>query len=123
MNAIDRNVSAETHKFTTRTSSASPANEGSLVAPPRLVQEHWRENNEREEFWRASSPVSDPKHELETLRTAWREMAELLANRALVETPEVFEMPPAMTRRVRACVRNIGLAPFVFVDEYADDGE
>jgi len=33
------------------------------------------------------------------------------------EVPEVFEMPPAPTRRVLGRVRHVGPAPFTFVDE------
>lgn len=37
------------------------------------------------------------------------------------EIPEIFEMPSVPTVRVWAKVRHVGPAPFVFVDELADD--
>jgi hypothetical protein len=39
---------------------------------------------------------------------------------AATEIPEVFQMPPVPTTRVRARVRNVGPAPFVFVDELSE---
>lgn len=36
------------------------------------------------------------------------------------EAPEVFQMPPVPTTRVRARVRHVGPAPFVFVDELSE---
>ena len=100
-----------------RTSSLS--SEGGLCEPPALVQKHLSDKPQNP-FWLDPSPVSNPSHELETLRDAWRKMAELLANRPSVEVPEVFEMPAAPTVRVRGRVRNVGPAPFVFVDELED---
>jgi len=57
---------------------------------------------------------------LETLRTAWRELAEIIENTHIPEVPEVFQMPPVPTKRVRARVRHVGQAPFVFVDELTE---
>ena len=37
------------------------------------------------------------------------------------EVPEVFEMPSVPTVRVWGKVRHVGPAPFVFVDELADE--
>lgn len=112
------NVSTQLSTFAVRTSSLS--SEGGLCEPPPLVQRHLVDKPQSP-FWLDSSPVSNPNHEMETLRDAWREMAELLANRPVVEVPEVFEMPAVTTRRVWAKVRYVGPAPFVFVDELADD--
>lgn len=112
----------ETRPPVTRATPARTPSEGSLVAPPRLVQQHWQESGMgREDFWQAASPASNPAHELETLRAAWQELAPIMAHRPLVELSEVFEMPPAMTVRVQARVRHVGPAPFVFVDELADE--
>lgn len=118
MTPNDSNVFTETPASAVRTSSLS--SEGDFCEPPPLVQRHLADKSQNP-FWLDSSPVSNPDHELETLRHAWREMAELLANRPAVEVPEVFEMPAVATRRVWATVRHIGPAPFVFVDELADD--
>jgi|GEM_PF-4657450 len=112
------NVSTQPPTSAVRTSSLS--SEGGLCEPPALVQKHLADKPQSQ-FWLDSSPVSNPNHELETLRDAWREMAELLANRPSVEVSEVFEMPAVATKRVWAKVRHMGPAPFVFVDELADD--
>lgn len=39
------------------------------------------------------------------------------------ETPELFQMPPAPMRRVLGRVHKVGPAPFVFVDDFADQSE
>ena len=104
-----------------RTLSKRLPPEGRLVAPPALVRQHRGEDAETQQaFWEVPSPASDPSHELETLRTAWRELSEIIANIRLPEVPETFQMPPAPTTRIRARVRHVGPAPFVFVDELAE---
>lgn len=116
------NVSTQPPTSAVRTSSLfsdALSSEGSLCEPPALVQKHLA-GKPQNPFWLDPSPVSNPSHELETLRDAWREMAELLANRPSVEVPEVFEMPAAPTVRVRGRVCNVGSVPFVFVDELED---
>ncbi len=119
----DENIPAEAGVPTARTAFvlALPS-EGALCAPPLLVQQHWAEGHTAsEQFWLASSPVSDPEHELSILRNNFRILAELLAERPAAQVPEVFEMPPAPTIRVRMRVHKIGPAPFVFVDDLADE--
>lgn len=104
-----------------RTVSGRPLSEGRLVAAPLLVQKYLDEDAQGPQgFWAVPSPVSDPSHELETLRTAWRELAEIIENSRTPEVPEVFQMPPVPTNRVHARVRHVGPAPFVFVDELAE---
>ena len=104
-----------------RTSSHRPASEGGLVDPPKLVQQHWEDQLASVPFWASPSPTSDPTHELETLRSAWRELSSILASQSLLEAPEVFQMPPPPTRRITGKVRKIGPAPFVFVDDFIVD--
>lgn len=118
MEMMTENVSAQALASAPRTSFVS--SEGRLCDPPSLVQKHLVEDAAQTPFWQDISPVSNPKHELETLRAAWREMTEILANRPAAEVPEVFEMPTVPTRRVWAHVRHVGPAPFVFVDELAE---
>lgn len=124
MEPIQGNVLGQRPRSAVRTSFVLP--EGMLCDPPLLVQKHLGESNGQEDssqtpFWLSSSPVSNLNPQLETLRTAWLDMTRLLANRPVVEVPEVFEMPAVATRRVWAKVRYVGPAPFVFVDELADD--
>lgn len=121
MEMITENVSAQALASAPRTSFVS--SEGRLCDPPSLVQKHLVEDAAQTPFWQDISPVSNPKHELETLRAAWQEMAQILANRPVTEIPEVFEMPPAPRVRVRGRVRRVYQAPFVFVDDLADQAD
>lgn len=103
------------------TISGRPSPEGRLVAAPAIIQGYLDEGVlQSQALWAALSPTSDPSHELGTFRTSWRELVEIIANSSLREVPEVFEMPPVPTVRVRARVRHVGAAPFVFVDELSE---
>ncbi len=110
-----------------RTSSRHPSEEakseeGKLVDPPKLVRQHWEDDQSASlPFWASPSPTSDPTHELETLRIAWRELSSILASQSLLEAPEVFQMPTPPTRHITGKVRKIGPAPFVFVDDFLVD--
>ena len=124
MEPTQENVLTQRSRSVVRTSFVSL--EGTLCDPPSLVQKHLiegilQEDNNLTPFWLSSTPVSNLDHQLETLRTAWQDMARLLANRYVAEVPEMFEMPPVPTVRVRGRVRHVYQAPFVFVDDLADD--
>lgn len=124
MESIQGNVLAQRSRSVVRTSFVS--SEGTLCDPPLLVQKHLGESDSQEangqtRFWLSSSPVSNLDPQLETLRMAWLDMTRLLAQRHVVEVPEMFEMPPVPTVRVRGRVRQVYQAPFVFVDDLADD--
>lgn len=122
INCVQGVIPAQKPRLTVRASSVSSvSSEGRLCAPPAIVQKQFAEASMYSEpFWLAPSPVSDQTHQIEALRAAWREMTEILANRPPAEVPEVFEMPTVPTRRVWAHVRHVGPAPFVFVDELAE---
>ncbi len=47
----------------------------------------------------------------------------LIRDDPATEVPEVFQMPPAPTRRILGRVHKVGPAPFVFVDDFADQSE
>jgi len=125
INCVQEVVPAQKPRLTVRASFVSPvSSEGGLCDPPAIVQKQFAETSmSSEPFWLAPSPVSDPTHQIEALRAAWREMTEILANRPVAEVPEVFAMPPAPTVRVRGRVRRVYQAPFVFVDDLADQAD
>lgn len=111
-----------THAPTAQSSQTGPTVEGRLAPPPAIVQEArdaFASNSEP--FWETSIPVSGESET--TLRASWHELIEILASHLMPEVPEVFEMPPVPKTRVRMRVRNIGPAPFVFIDDAADRGE
>ena len=124
MKPTEGNVLAQRSRSVVRTSFVS--SEGTLCDPPLLVQKHLGESDSQEDssqtrFWLSSSPVSHLDTQLETLRTAWMDMTRLLAQRHVDEVPEMFEMPPVPTVRVRGRVRQVYQAPFVFVDDFTDN--
>ncbi len=61
----------------------------------------------------------------DAVRTGKRAMPKecVAQDEAAAEVPEVFEMPPVPTRRVFGRVHKTGPAPFVFVDDFADQSE
>lgn len=112
------NATVDSPTLAAPTVSGRPSSEGRLVTAPALVQGYLDEKSQ--DLWATLSPASDPSHELGTFRTAWHELIEIIANSSLREVPEVFQMPPVPTTRVRARVRHVGPAPFVFVDELSE---
>lgn len=124
MEPTQGNVLAQRSRSVVRTSFVS--SEGTLCDPPLLVQKHLGESDNQEDngqtrFWRSSSPVSNLDPQLETLRMAWLDMTRLLAHQHVAEVPEMFEMPPVPTVRVRGRVRQVYQVPFVFVDDFTDN--
>ncbi len=102
----------------------SVLDEGTLCAPPAILQRSGysslAEMSEAQR-WPIASDSADLKLALAAFGDAVSEMKRVLANRRVVEVPEVLETPAVPTRRVLAKVRHRGPAPFVFVDDLADN--